>query len=155
MSDPLISIVVPTRNERQNIERLIESVKDNEFSDYEILLVDGGSTDGTTEFAEENGARVIEGPQKGPSVARDEGWRKADGEYIYFLDADFYLESGALDKISRHIEENTEIESVGTDVHYDTQNSWVSECVKIENKSANLLNELWGVFVNAIEEIFA
>lgn len=153
MTDPLISVVVPTRNEKENIVRLIDSVNQNETSSYEIIVVDGGSEDGTDHIAREKGARVIQGPQKGPSVARDRGWRQAKGEYIYFLDADFYLEPGALDTIVSFIQKNPGIESIGTHVVYDTQKSWVSECIRIENLSSNVLNELWRGVVNAIKKI--
>jgi glycosyltransferase involved in cell wall biosynthesis len=70
---PLISVVVPARNEEDHITRLLKSVNKSERDDYEIVVVDGGSTDETREIAWEHGARVIEGPQKGTAVARNVG----------------------------------------------------------------------------------
>lgn len=153
MKEPLISLVIPARNEAENIERLLRSLGGNDFEDFEVVVVDGGSTDRTEKIADEWGARVMEGPQEGPSVARDIGWREAKGEYIYFLDADFYLEEGALDTIAETIQNNSEAESIGTDVTYDTRGAWVSECVMIENRSSNGLNRMWRWLCGVVEKV--
>lgn len=104
-----ISIVVPTRNEKDNLERLLKSVKKNSFEDYEIIVVDGGSTDGTRDIARSYGAKVIEGPQEGPSTARDIGWREAKGDIIHFSDADWYLEENALEQMDKFFRENSDV----------------------------------------------
>ena len=103
----MISIVVPARNEEDKIGDLLESIRKNDFDDYEVIVVDGDSSDRTVEIAESYGARTIQGPLKGTAAARNKGWKEARGDYIYFLDADSKLPEDALKKISREIEKSS------------------------------------------------
>jgi glycosyltransferase involved in cell wall biosynthesis len=128
---PLISVVVPARNEEDHITRLLKSVNKSERDDYEIVVVDGGSTDETREIAWEHGARVIEGPQKGTAVARNVGWREAEGECIYFLDADWFLGEGTLDAVAEAFEDGADFVAVEHEHYTD---NWVNKAVSAENK---------------------
>lgn len=129
--DPFISIVVPARNEEEHIERLLNSVQKSEYEDYEVVIVDGGSTDNTKKVAESYGARVIDGPQKGTAVARNVGWQNARGEAIYFLDADWFLGEGTLKAVAEAFEEGADYVAPNHDHYAD---NWVSKAVSAENK---------------------
>lgn len=85
----LLSIIIPTKNEEKRLPRLLESVKKQIFSDYEIIVADSKSEDKTLEIAKKFNCRITEGGI--PSKARNNGAKLAQGEYLLFLDADVVL----------------------------------------------------------------
>ena len=91
MSTPDLSIVLPVLNERENVERLLPrtaGVLGALGCSYEMVVVDGGSTDGTVDAALAGGARVIRQTLPGYGGALREGLASAAGTYILTLDAD-------------------------------------------------------------------
>ena len=90
MEYPLISIIVPVRNDAGNLERCVRSLKSIDYPTdrYEIIVVDAHSTDGTPEVARKNGAIVILDDGKGRASALNLGVAQASGEYVAFTDAD-------------------------------------------------------------------
>jgi glycosyltransferase involved in cell wall biosynthesis len=83
-----ISIVIPTLNEERNVGRVIRGVKKQlDGYDYEIIIVDGHSTDGTVDVARRLGARIVYDDRgKGSAIMR--GFRAAKGDIIVSMDAD-------------------------------------------------------------------
>lgn len=130
----MISIVIPARNEEENIEKLLNSVEDNSYRDYEVIVVDGDSEDRTPEIAEEYGAKVIEGPGKGLAAAQNIGWRKAEGEIIWFIDADCVLEEESLQTAADFFENNPDKDLAGLDVRHRPK-TLVEKAVSAENKA--------------------
>lgn len=101
---PFISVIVPFYNAEKTISRCIDSVLNQDFSDYEIVLVDDGSEDEGAKicdfYASENDRiQVIHRENQGVSAARNIGLDLSVGEYICFLDADDWIE----DRIFYHI----------------------------------------------------
>lgn len=86
-----ISIVIPTYNEAGYIETLLESIQAQKFDDYEIIICDGGSSDGTLKILEEYDVKIFEDDGDGPGAARNKGAEEASGDTILFLDADVKL----------------------------------------------------------------
>lgn len=86
-----LSIVIPTKNEENYLPRLLASIRQQVFSDYEVIVADAASTDGTREVATRFGAKVVEGGL--PGVGRNRGAEVAQGEFLFFLDADVVLPS--------------------------------------------------------------
>ena len=92
----LVSVVIPVYNTKDYLESCVNSVLEQSFSDYEILLVDDGSTDGSAELCDrlaQNHAqvRVIHKKNGGASSARNTGINEAKGTYIHFIDSDDFL----------------------------------------------------------------
>lgn len=90
---PKLSIIMPVYNVRQYLDEAIDSVLDQDFADFELLLIDDGSTDGSGDLAEERAKsdpriRVIHQENGGLANARNTGVSEASGEYIAFLDSD-------------------------------------------------------------------
>ena len=84
-----ISVIIPALNEEATIGKLIESLKRDPYPNKEVLVVDGGSTDGTIERAREKGAIIImEKGTRCPANARNQGAEESRGEVLCFLDAD-------------------------------------------------------------------
>ena len=93
---PLISIVVPVYNASKTIERCIESVLSQAYSQFELILIDDGSTDDSLAICEQfamSDSRIIVRHQenKGVSAARNLGISLCKGEWISFVDSDDYL----------------------------------------------------------------
>lgn len=87
---PKVSVVIPAYNTAAYLPEAIESVLQQTYQDFEILVVDDGSTDNTAEVASRYTPRirVIEKENGGPASARNTGMQQAAGEYIAFLDSD-------------------------------------------------------------------
>lgn len=92
MFEPLVSVVIPTRDRAQYILEAIESVLSQSYSNYEIVIVDDGSVDTTRDLlaplAKAGKLRYFFQDGKGVSAARNFGVEKANGELIAFLDSD-------------------------------------------------------------------
>jgi len=93
----MLSIIIPTLNEEKYLPQLLDSIKMQDFSDYEIIVSDAGSTDRTMEIAKKYGATtLIFTSIKHPSAQRNEGAKIARGDILLFLDADTVLTPGFL-----------------------------------------------------------
>ncbi|MCC7522802.1 glycosyltransferase [Candidatus Uhrbacteria bacterium] len=84
-----LTIVIPTKNEETLLPRLLQSIRAQEFQDYEIVVADAHSTDQTRTIAEAHGARVVDGGMPGPG--RNRGAEAAKGEILFFMDSDVVL----------------------------------------------------------------
>lgn len=104
MPSVVITIIIPARNERRNLARLLHSIGEQGIKPREVIVVDDHSEDGTAEIARKAGCRVI------PSSALPEGWtgkpwgcwqgaNRAQGDLFLFLDADTFLEKDGLEKL--------------------------------------------------------
>lgn len=87
---PFFSIIIPTFNRKALLQETLESVLSQRFTDYEIIVVDDGSTDGTVEYLSISGDRIMLLTQehRGPGAARNLGAKHASGNYLAFLDSD-------------------------------------------------------------------
>jgi glycosyltransferase involved in cell wall biosynthesis len=100
----MISIVIPAFNEEAFLPRLLASIEEQDYRDYEIIVADNNSADGTREVALKRGARVVPGGI--PGVGRNRGAEVARGEYILFLDADTVLPEGFISSILSRFEKD-------------------------------------------------
>jgi glycosyltransferase involved in cell wall biosynthesis len=94
---PRLSVVIPVRNGEHDLKRCLRRLRDSPGIDYELIVVDDGSTDGSAEVAASFGARIIrhEVP-RGPAAARNTGALAAVAPIIFFLDADVAVHPDAL-----------------------------------------------------------
>jgi glycosyltransferase involved in cell wall biosynthesis len=91
MSPPFISVVMTTYNHEKYIAEAIQSVLSQTYPDFELIIVNDGSTDGTEQIIESfTDERLIyfSQPNAGPSAAANRGVRAAQGEYIAFMSGD-------------------------------------------------------------------
>lgn len=89
--EPLVSVIIPTRNRLGYLREAVRSVLDQTYNHWELIVVDDGSTDGTVSFLEGLGDSrivVMEHPCGNPSKLRNLAIKKASGEYVAFLDSD-------------------------------------------------------------------
>jgi glycosyltransferase involved in cell wall biosynthesis len=87
---PRVSIVLPTYNRRDTIRRAVDSVLEQTFEDWELVVVDDGSTDGTRDLLDgiDRRVRIVAQKNGGVATARNTGLVQARGELIAFLDSD-------------------------------------------------------------------
>lgn len=93
MSTPKVSVIMPTYNRKTLISRAIESVLNQDYLDWELVIVDDGSQDGTEDLIKEyvskdSRIRYLYQINQGQSVARNTGIENSNGELIAFLDSD-------------------------------------------------------------------
>ena len=102
---PRFSVVIPTYNRRTFVVKAIDSVLNQTCTDYELIVVDDGSTDGTKQALERYGEKIcfLRQDNAGVSAARNAGIRQARGEWIAFLDSDDEWAPDYLATQMRHI----------------------------------------------------
>lgn len=109
---PVISVIVPVYNVEPYIGRCLDSIAAQTYTDIEVILVDDASTDKSAEICQAYGSadqrvRVIRLPEnRGPSAARNEGVRRAKGEFVSFVDADDYIEPEYLERLYECLRES-------------------------------------------------
>ena len=87
MERPKISVIIPAKNEEKYIMNVFEGLEIQSFKDFEIIVVDGGSSDKTVSIAKKYGKVIID-KRKGIGTARNTGVKHAHGDILVFLDAD-------------------------------------------------------------------
>ena len=108
---PVISVIVPVYNAEAYLKRCIDSVLAQTFLDYELILVNDGSSDRSGQMCDEisksnTHVRVIHQTNQGVSAARQTGLDAADGEYVTFADPDDWIESTMLEEMLRKAEQD-------------------------------------------------
>ncbi len=108
------SIIIPTYNRLSQIQATLESVYNQTFDDFEIIVVDDGSSDGTSEFLDNVSRKnfsVVHQNNRGPSAARNAGIRIAQGEIFVFTDDDCIVPNDWLSRFEK-VFENTNADVV-------------------------------------------
>ena len=84
------SVLIPTYNREMHVRQAIDSVLSQTFKNYELFVIDDGSTDGTTQVLQSYGTRIrsLRQQNQGPEVARNNAASQVSGEYLAFLDSD-------------------------------------------------------------------
>ena len=96
MKDPFFTVIIPTYNRATLVKEAIQSVLDQTFDNFELIIVDDHSTDNTIDvvqsYSDKRIYRILNDHKKGPGGARNAGIHKAKGKWIAFLDSDdFWL----------------------------------------------------------------
>lgn len=138
---PKISVIIPVYNVRDYLKDCIDSILQQSFRDFEIILVDDGSTDGSSELCDKLEKtnpciRVIHKQNGGPSSARNFGINEAKGDFIAFVDADDELYEDAYETIINGIAQK------GVDYVFSGM-TWMDGDKKIINTSERLVEKLF------------
>ena len=107
---PFFSIILPVYNVQAYLERCVQSIVEQDYRDYEIILVNDGSTDQSGALCDQFAAQydfvqVVHKENGGLSSARNAGLQAARGQYIWWVDSDDWIEPGSLRLLARLAEE--------------------------------------------------
>ena len=137
---PVISVIVPVRNNPQELRMCLDRLSASTFPRYEVIVVDDASTDDTAKIAGELGALVVSrGRCQGPASARNRGAEFARGEYLFFLDSDVCVHPDTLQELSDTFAHEPHLDAVFGS--YDSQPS-----------AANVLSQYKNLFHHFVHQ---
>lgn len=124
MTDPLVSIVIPTFNLMRYLKDCIDSIKRNTAITYEIIVVDNGSCDGTIDYLRTvpEICGITNGYNLGFAKACNQGFRASSGKYIVFLNNDTLVTEGWLEPLVNCVEKNSTIGAAASKLLYPFTN---------------------------------
>lgn len=135
-----ISVLVPVYNVEKTLDRCIQSILNQTFKDFEIILVNDGSTDNSGKLCDEysekyDNIRVIHKPNEGLGPTRNVGIKEAKGEFIYHCDSDDWIKEDLLEKAYKAITEtDSEVLVFGYDIFTEKNGKIIPyDTVKVEN----------------------
>ena len=104
INNPKVSVIIPVYNVEKYLRECLDSVLNQTLTDIEIICINDGSTDNSLQILEEYAAKdkrfiVISQENQGQSIARNRGIDIANGDYIFFLDSDDYLNNNILERL--------------------------------------------------------
>ena len=146
---PLVSVIVPVYNVRQYLKQCVESLTKQTYHNLEILLIDDGSTDGSSDicdkFAEQvENIVVYHKKNTGLGLSRNYGIAKAKGEYVTFVDSDDYIESNALKELVNGLENGINDTVIGgfTKVTNEGEKKYVEQYKIVSEKRPNIYKNI-------------
>lgn len=118
MAELPVSVVIPARNAARFISATLKSLRAQSADDFEVIVIDDGSTDDTAaivrhEAGSDGRIRIVSGPGKGVSAARNAGLAEAKGALVLFLDADDLLAADALERLRATLDEGDGVAALG------------------------------------------
>ena len=159
---PKVSVIIPAYNSAEFLQETINSMLNQSYQDFEIIIVDDGSIDNTRKIVQINTQKYLNKikyfyqKNKGPSAARNKGIKESRGKYIAFLDADDMWLEGYLDKCLRCFVEN-EYDVVMTDNYidtYDKDNKFIDRQYKSREKYLGNENKLYEILFQRFQKGF-
>lgn len=134
-----LSIIIPVYNMVKYVERCINSIRNQDFDDWEIILIDDGSNDGSSDICnviEHNDARIkaLHQNNSGVNVARLNGFKESTGDFLMFVDADDMLPEGTLSILMSEIKKGYDIVKGGHLIFDDKNRTYNNEPYRIYEK---------------------
>ncbi len=130
-----LSIVIPVYNDRHNLAKCLDALEKSLFKDYQLIVVDDGSTDDSGEVAKSRSDCFLRlDKNMGPSAARNHGARHASADLLFFLDADIVVEADTLGQILEEFAANPEISALFCSYQSDTpSHNFVSQYKNLQH----------------------
>ena len=120
MSTPLISVIIACKNNQEYISQCLESLKNQTYTNWELIIVDNFSTDGTFEIAKKYTDKVFQlDPER--STQFNFGFKQSKGEIIYRIGAEYLLHPDVLEKCVAKITEGFDAVAVNTRICFVIQ----------------------------------
>ncbi|WP_048049707.1 glycosyltransferase family 2 protein [Saccharolobus islandicus] len=110
-----VSVAIPTYNRKEKLRRLLSSLKESTFKDFEVIVVDDASTDGTEEMIKNEFPYVKYIKHEKPTLvakSRNDAIEASEGDYIFFIDDDNVVERDTIEKLLNYIEKHEEIGTI-------------------------------------------
>ena len=106
---PKFSVVIPVYNVEKFIKRTLDSVRSQSYKDYEVIVVNDGSTDTSMDIVKKYDVKIINSKHVEVSEARNIGARHAKGDYLVFLDSDDYWDKDLLKEINKSLDNDPDL----------------------------------------------
>jgi glycosyltransferase involved in cell wall biosynthesis len=106
---PKFSIVVPVYNVEKYVKKCLDSIFNQSFKDFEVIVVNDGTKDNSMDIVKDYDVTVINQKNQGLSEARNNGVKKAKGDYLIFIDSDDYIEEHLLKNINDSLDNNPDV----------------------------------------------
>lgn len=106
---PKFSIIVPVYNVEKYIKKCLDSIFNQSFKDFEVIVVNDGTKDNSMDIVKKYDVKVINQENSGLSEARNTGVKSAKGEYIIFLDSDDFIEKDLLKEINDSLKNKPDV----------------------------------------------
>jgi len=120
----MISIIIPTLNEEEYIESVIQDLKPQLSEEDEIIVVDSESDDRTVEIASNHGAKILKQPRNGKGLAATAGAKIAKNNIVAFIDADSEIPKDFVERIKVHFSNPDLLVVGGLDLYYSDSSAW-------------------------------
>jgi glycosyltransferase involved in cell wall biosynthesis len=131
---PKFSIIVPVYNVEKYIKKCLDSIFDQSFKDFEVIVVNDGTKDDSMKIVNNYNVIVVNQENKGLSEARNNGVKKAKGEYIIFIDSDDFIEKDLLKEINKSTNNNPDL------IRYQIKDVIDQEVIEYKEKEYNDLD---------------
>jgi glycosyltransferase involved in cell wall biosynthesis len=125
-SKPKISVVICAYNAASCIQGIFDSLKNQTFTDFEIVVANDGSTDNTADIGKAAGARVIDMEHRGLSAARNVGINNSKADIVAIIDADCHASQNWLEEIHKEIESGETVVTGSTQIPKST---FLGDCI--------------------------
>jgi glycosyltransferase involved in cell wall biosynthesis len=136
---PKISILSPSFNSEGTIEKAILSVLNQGYPNFEMIICDGGSTDGTVEILKKYPqVKWISEPDKGQSDAMNKAFNMSTGDIIAYLNVDDYFQRGAFFEVARRFKQNPDAEMLISNLFFEFADHTFTRVPEIEYKKIML-----------------
>ena len=106
---PKFSIIIPVYNVEKYLEKCLDSIKNQTYKDYEVIIVNDGTKDNSMDIAKKYDFKIINQKNQGLSAARNTGVKNATGDYLLFVDSDDYLEKDLLKELNKSLKNNPDL----------------------------------------------
>lgn len=120
----MLSFIIPTYNEEENIEALLKALRPQLEEGDEIVVVDSYSKDRTAKIAKRYGAKVVLQAKRGNGLARTAGARKAKNDIVVFMDADCLPSPDFASRVRKHFSEASLVAVGGLDLYHSDSGTW-------------------------------
>ena len=146
-----VSVITSAYNRRDDLDICVDSILKSDYLDYELIVVDNASTDGTSEYLEKKYAKKIKlitlEENRLSAGGKNAGIEYASGDYLWFVDSDMIVPSSLMRRLVEVLDKNERIAEVGASIYYysnpnrlwsvgATINLWTSMCrnIKLNNE---------------------
>ena len=145
---PLVSVIVPIYNTESTLRKCVNSVLGQKYNQLELILIDDGSTDGSSGIcmellAMDSRVRYFHQLNSGASIARNKGLDMSTGEWIMFLDSDDWIDSEMLDRMLTMTDNSPEIDIIQSSVPRDNGEPVRTGLFTSSEAIQKLLEGLW------------
>ena len=134
MKKPKFSIIVPVYNTEKYLKRCLDSIKSQSFKDYEVIIVNDGSVDNSSNIISKYPYKIINQENLGLSIARNNGVKVSSGDYLIFLDSDDYIEKDLLKEINKSLTNNPDLVRYQIKEVFDNKSDINYKEIPFENK---------------------